>query len=73
MISGAHCLARTEQGDLGCCLAAAGVSFGDVVKLTFFVLHATDLLAACDAVIDADRPPASTAVQVATLFAPATC
>jgi enamine deaminase RidA (YjgF/YER057c/UK114 family) len=41
-----------------------------VVKLTFFVPDATDLVAACDAVIDADRPPANTAVQVATLFAP---
>jgi enamine deaminase RidA (YjgF/YER057c/UK114 family) len=55
------------------CLAAAGAGFGDVVKLTFFVLDVADLpaaRAARDAVIDTARPPASTAVQVAALFAP---
>jgi enamine deaminase RidA (YjgF/YER057c/UK114 family) len=44
-----------------------------VVKLTFFVLDVADLPAlrqARDAVIDTARPPASTAVQVAALFAP---
>ena len=47
--------------------------FGDVVKLTFFVLDVADLpavRAARNAVIDTARPPASTAVQVAALFAP---
>ena len=42
--------------------------------MTFLVLGAADLLAARaarDAVIDTNRPPASTAVQVAALFAPA--
>ena len=55
------------------CLAAAGAGFGDVVKLTFFVLDIADLPAvreARDAVVDTTRPPASTAVQVAALFAP---
>ena len=55
------------------CLAAAGAGFGDVVKLTFFVLDIADLAAvrvARDAVVDTARPPASTAVQVAALFAP---
>ncbi len=55
------------------CLAQAGAGFGDVVKLTFFVLDVADLpaiRAARDAVIDTGRPPASTAVQVAALFAP---
>ena len=44
-----------------------------MVKLTFFVLDIADLAAvrvARDAVIDTARPPASTAVQVAALFAP---
>lgn len=48
------------------CLAQAGAGFGDVVKLTFFVLDIADLPAvrtARDAVIDTARPPASTAVQ----------
>lgn len=55
------------------CLAQAGARFDDVVKLTFFVLDVADLArvrAARDAVIDTSRPPASTAVQVAALFAP---
>ena len=55
------------------CLAAAGAGFDDVVKLTLFLLDVADLpavRAARDAVIDTARPPASTAVQVAALFAP---
>jgi len=43
------------------------------VKLTFFVLNVADLpavRAARDTVIDTAKPPASTAVQVAALFAP---
>lgn len=59
--------------NLGRCLAAAGAGFADVVKLTWFVLDLADLPAlreARDAVVDVARPPASTAVQVAGLFAP---
>jgi enamine deaminase RidA (YjgF/YER057c/UK114 family) len=44
-----------------------------VVRLGFFVLgiaYLPALRAARDAVIDTARPPASTAVQVAALFAP---
>ena len=55
------------------CLAQVGAGFDDVVKLTFFVLDVADLAAvrsARDSVIDTARPPASTAVQVAALFAP---
>jgi enamine deaminase RidA (YjgF/YER057c/UK114 family) len=55
------------------CLAAAGAEFNDVVKLTFFMLDVAHLPAvrnARDAVMDMTRPPASTAVQVAALFAP---
>jgi len=65
--------ARQVFENLRRCLAAAEAGFGDVVKLTFFVLDVADLPAvreARDAVIDTDRPPASTAVQVAALFAP---
>jgi enamine deaminase RidA (YjgF/YER057c/UK114 family) len=65
--------ARQVFENLRRCLAAAGAGFGDVVKLTFFVLDVADLPAvrdARDAVIDTTRPPASTAVQVAALFAP---
>ena len=65
--------ARQVCENLRHCLAAAGAGFGDVVKLTFFVLDVADLPAirvARDAVIDTARPPASTAVQVGALFAP---
>ena len=65
--------ARQVFENLRRCLAQAGADFGDVVKLTFFVLDVADLpavRAARDAVIDTTRPPASTAVQVAALFAP---
>jgi enamine deaminase RidA (YjgF/YER057c/UK114 family) len=65
--------ARQVFENLRRCLAAAGADFGDVVKLTFFVLDVEDLPAvrtARDAVIDTARPPASTAVQVAALIAP---
>ena len=65
--------ARQVFENLRRCLAAAGAAFGDVVKLTFFVLDVADLpavRAARDAVINTARPPASTAVQVAALFAP---
>src|SRR6516162_2653127 len=65
--------ARQVFENLRRCLAQAGAGFGDVVKLAFFVLDVADLpalRAARDAVIDTARPPASTAVQVAALFAP---
>ena len=65
--------ARQVFENLRRCLAEAGASFADVVKLGFFVLDVADLpalRAARDAVIDTTRPPASTAVQVAALFAP---
>ena len=65
-------LAATRE-NLRRCLAQAGAGFGDVVKLTFFVLDVASLpaiRAARDAVIDTARPPASTAVQVAALVAP---
>jgi enamine deaminase RidA (YjgF/YER057c/UK114 family) len=65
--------ARQVFENLRRCLEQAGAGFGDVVKLTFFVLDVAYLpaiRAARDAVIDTGRPPASTAVQVTALFAP---
>jgi enamine deaminase RidA (YjgF/YER057c/UK114 family) len=65
--------ARQVFENIGRCLAEVGAGFGDVVKLTFFVLDVADLPAlreARDAVIDTARPPASSAVQVSALFAP---
>ncbi|MEV8531958.1 RidA family protein [Streptomyces sp. NPDC051211] len=65
--------ARQVFENLRRCLAAAGAGFDDVVKLTYFVTDVADLpavRAARDAVIPADRLPASSAVQVAALFRP---
>ena len=65
--------ARQVFENLRRCLREAGASFADVVKLGFFVLdiaYLPALRAARDEVIDTARPPASTAVQVAGLFAP---
>jgi enamine deaminase RidA (YjgF/YER057c/UK114 family) len=65
--------ARQVFENLRRCLAAAGASFADVVKFTFFVTDVAHLPAvrlARDEVIDTRRPPASTAVQVAALFRP---
>ncbi len=55
------------------CLAAAGAGFENVVKFTFYVTDVAHLPAvreARDRYIDVERPPASTAVQVAALFRP---
>ncbi|MBT2481095.1 RidA family protein [Streptomyces sp. ISL-94] len=65
--------ARQVFENLRRCLAAAGATFDDVVKLTYFVTdvaHLPAVRAARDAVIPADRLPASSAVQVAALFRP---
>ena len=65
--------ARQIFKNLERCLAEGGAGFADVVKLAVFVLDVAYLpavRAARDAVIDTARPPASTAVQVAALFAP---
>ncbi|NEB75709.1 RidA family protein [Streptomyces sp. SID14478] len=65
--------ARQVFENLRRCLAAAGASFADVVKLTYFVTDMAILpqvRVARDAHIDAKRPPASSAVQVAGLIRP---
>jgi enamine deaminase RidA (YjgF/YER057c/UK114 family) len=59
--------------NLGRCLRAAGATFDDVVKLTFFVTDVAYMPAvrkARDAHLDMTRPPACTAVQVAALVRP---
>ncbi|MER7684229.1 RidA family protein [Streptomyces sp. NPDC097610] len=65
--------ARQVFENLRRCLAAAGATFEDVVKLTFFVTdmaHMPAVRAARDAHIPADRLPAASAVQVAALVRP---
>lgn len=65
--------ARQVFENLRRCLAAAGATFDDVVKLTFFVTdmaHMPAIRAARDAHIPADRLPAASAVQVAALVRP---
>ena len=54
-------------------LDAAGATFADVVKFGIFVTDISILPAireVRDRYVDLDRPPASTAVQVAALFRP---
>ncbi|CAM5645419.1 RidA family protein [Streptomyces purpurascens] len=55
------------------CLAAAGLTFDDIIKLTCYVTdiaHVPAFLAARDEFIDTTRPPASTVVQVVALYRP---
>lgn len=54
-------------------LAAAGATFADVIKLGVFATDISILPVVRevrDRYVDTDRPPASTAVQVAALFRP---
>jgi enamine deaminase RidA (YjgF/YER057c/UK114 family) len=65
--------ARQVFENLRRCLAAAGATFADVVKLTFFVTDVAHLPAvrtARDAALGTGRPPASSAFQVAALIRP---
>ncbi|MCF2435400.1 RidA family protein [Streptomyces thinghirensis] len=65
--------ARQVFENLRRCLAAAGASFDDVVKLTFFVTdmaHLPTIRAARAEHIPDDRLPAASAVQVAALVRP---
>lgn len=66
--------ARQVFENLRRCLAAAGATFDDVVKLTYFVTDVAHLPAVREARDEAlgagRRPPASSAVQVAALVRP---
>jgi enamine deaminase RidA (YjgF/YER057c/UK114 family) len=65
--------ARQVFENLRRCLAAAGATFDDVVKLTYFVTdmaHLPAVRAARAAHIPDDRLPAASAVQVAALVGP---
>ncbi|MEU0598614.1 RidA family protein [Streptomyces sp. NPDC006393] len=65
--------ARQVFENLRRCLAAAGASFDDVVKLTYFLTdmsHMPAVREARTAHIPDDRLPASSAVQVAALVRP---
>lgn len=59
--------------NVGRALEAAGAAWSDVVKLTYFVVDVTALptiRAVRDEFVDAERPPASSLVQVAGLVRP---
>jgi reactive intermediate/imine deaminase len=59
--------------NLGAVLEAAGATFADVVKLTYFVRDinaVASIRAARDEFIDTANPPASTLVEVSRLFMP---
>ncbi|WP_190131714.1 RidA family protein [Streptomyces mashuensis] len=65
--------ARQVFENLRRCLAAAGATFDDVVKLTYFLTdlaHLAEVRAVRDAYIAPDRLPASSAFQVAALVRP---
>jgi enamine deaminase RidA (YjgF/YER057c/UK114 family) len=65
--------ARQVFENLRRCLAAAGLSFEEVIKLTYYVTdvaHLPAVRAVRDEFINTDRPPASTAVQVVALVRP---
>ncbi|MGV9878824.1 RidA family protein [Streptomyces sp. NPDC003006] len=65
--------ARQVFENLRRCLAAAGATFDDVVKLTYFVTdmaYMPAVRAARDAFLDTGRLPAASAVQVAALVDP---
>jgi reactive intermediate/imine deaminase len=65
--------ARQAFCNLGAVLEAAGSSFADVVKLTYFVRDIDAVGAirgARDEFVDTANPPASTLVEVSRLFVP---
>jgi reactive intermediate/imine deaminase len=65
--------ARQAFRNLGAVLEAAGASYADVVKLTYFVrdIEAVGAIrAARDEFVNTANPPASTLVEVSRLFAP---
>jgi enamine deaminase RidA (YjgF/YER057c/UK114 family) len=69
----AEAQARQVFGNLRRCLAAAGATFGDIIKLTYFVTDMAWMPAirrVRDTFLDTARPPASTAVQVTAFVRP---
>jgi enamine deaminase RidA (YjgF/YER057c/UK114 family) len=67
--------AQTRQAmhNVGAALAAAGATWDDVFKLTFYVVDTSALAivrAVRDEFINIERPPTSSLVQVAGLFRP---
>lgn len=65
--------ARQAFRNLGAVLDAAGCSFADVLKLTYFVCDIgalASIRAARDEFIDTANPPASSLVEVSRLFMP---
>ncbi len=69
----AEAQARQVFENLRRCLTAAGATFDNVIKLTYFVTDTAWLPAirrVRDTFVDVAQPPASTAVQVASLFRP---
>lgn len=75
LVGGSDARAQTERvfENLGAVLAAAGATFTDVIKLGVFVTD-IDILPIVrdvrDRHVDTAHPPASTAVQVESLFRP---
>lgn len=72
-VGDAEAQARQVFENLQRCLTAAGVTFNDVIKLNYYVTdiaHLPAVRAVRNEYLDVDRPPASTAVQVAALFRP---
>lgn len=64
---------RTAFGNVGRALAAAGAGWGDVVKLTLYVVDVAELQtirAVRDEFVNTESPPTSSLVQVAGLFRP---
>jgi reactive intermediate/imine deaminase len=67
--------AQTRQvfANLDAALEAAGATWGDVVKLNYFLTDVGEIAAVRairDEYVDTGRPPASTLVQVSALFRP---
>jgi enamine deaminase RidA (YjgF/YER057c/UK114 family) len=65
--------ARQVFVNMSRCLAAAGATFDDVIKLTYYVTDIAfvpRILAVRDEFVDRRRPPASTVVQVVALYRP---
>ena len=73
LVGAGEIAAQTRQvfENLTAALAAAGGSWSDVVKLGYFlvdVAHLHTVRAIRDEYVDAERPPASTLVEVSRLF-----